>query len=82
MRGRGEEGVMGSGRASRARRRLRGCGPGLGGCTGDGGGTNHRDRSRSELGEIQIAVVDEEPKATAKAAGRFRNILADLEPLG
>jgi hypothetical protein len=34
----------------------------------------------TELGEIQIAVVDEEPAATAKAAGRLRAILAELSP--
>ncbi|MBA3739376.1 MAG: hypothetical protein H0W97_12525, partial [Actinobacteria bacterium] len=39
-------------------------------------------RVNVELGEIQIAVIDEEPKAAAKAAGRLRHILAGLEPLG
>ncbi len=38
-------------------------------------------RVNTELGEIQIAVVDEEPQAAAKAAGRLRNILAGVEPL-
>ncbi|HUF58955.1 MAG TPA: hypothetical protein VMR89_05665 [Actinomycetota bacterium] len=37
-------------------------------------------RANIELGEIQIAVIDEEPKAAAKAAGRLQNILAGLEP--
>ena len=30
----------------------------------------------TELGEIQVAVVDEEPDAAAEAAGRLRDILA------
>jgi hypothetical protein len=38
-------------------------------------------RVHTELGEIQIAVVDEEPAAAAKAAGRLRDILAGVEPL-
>jgi hypothetical protein len=38
-------------------------------------------RVNTELGEIQIAVVDEEPAAAAEAAGRLRDILAGLEPL-
>ena len=33
-----------------------------------------------ELGEIQVAVVDEEMEAGAEAAGRLREILAGLEP--
>ena len=39
-------------------------------------------RVNTELGEIQIAVVDEEPEAAAEAAGRLRDILAEVEPLG
>jgi hypothetical protein len=39
-------------------------------------------RVNAELGEIQIAVVDEEPEAAAEAAGRLREILAGLEPVG
>jgi hypothetical protein len=37
-------------------------------------------RVNTELGAIQIAVVDEEPAAAAKAAGRLRGILAELAP--
>ena len=37
-------------------------------------------RVNTELGEIQIAVVDEEPAAAAKAAGRLRGILAEISP--
>lgn len=37
-------------------------------------------RVNTELGEIQIAVVDEEPAAAAKAAGRLRVILAEIAP--
>ncbi len=39
-------------------------------------------RVNTELGEIQIAVIDEEPRAAAKAAARLRDILAELEPVG
>ena len=39
-------------------------------------------RMNTELGEIQIAVVDTEPEAAAQAARRLRDILAELEPLG
>jgi hypothetical protein len=39
-------------------------------------------RVNTELGEIQIAVVDEEPEAAAEAAARLRDILAGLEPIG
>ena len=39
-------------------------------------------RVNTELGEIQVAVVDEEPEAAAEAAGRLRDILAGLEPVG
>jgi hypothetical protein len=39
-------------------------------------------RVNTELGEIQVAVVDEEPEAAAKAAARLRDILAGLEPAG
>ena len=37
-------------------------------------------RVNTELGAIQIAVVDEEPAAAAKAAERLREILAELVP--
>ena len=37
-------------------------------------------RVNTELGEIQIAVVDEEPAAAAKAAERLRGVLAELVP--
>jgi len=37
-------------------------------------------RVNTELGAIQIAVVDEEPAAAAKAAERLRAILAELVP--
>jgi hypothetical protein len=37
-------------------------------------------RVNTELGAIQIAVVDEEPAAAAKAAGRLRAILAEVAP--
>jgi hypothetical protein len=37
-------------------------------------------RVNTELGAIQIAVVDEEAAAAAKAAGRLREILAELAP--
>ncbi len=36
----------------------------------------------TQLGEIQVAVVDEEPEAAAEAAVRLREILEGLEPLG
>lgn len=39
-------------------------------------------RLNTALGEIQVAVVDEEPAAAAEAAGRLRDILAGLEPPG
>ncbi len=39
-------------------------------------------RVNTELGEIQVAVVDEEPEAAAEAARRLRDILAGLEPVG
>jgi hypothetical protein len=39
-------------------------------------------RVNVELGEIQIAVIDEEPEAAAEAAGRLREILAGLRPVG
>jgi hypothetical protein len=39
-------------------------------------------RVNMELGEIQIAVVDEEPAAAAEAAERLRDVLAGLEPVG
>ncbi|HEX6579819.1 MAG TPA: hypothetical protein VF195_02970 [Actinomycetota bacterium] len=39
-------------------------------------------RVNTALGEIQVAVVDEEPAAAAEAAGRLRDILAGLEPAG
>jgi hypothetical protein len=35
-------------------------------------------RLNIELGAIQVAVVDEEPAAAAEAAGRLREILAQL----
>ncbi len=37
-------------------------------------------RVNTELGEIQVAVVEEEPEAAAEAAGRLRDILAGLAP--
>jgi hypothetical protein len=37
-------------------------------------------RVNTELGAIQIAVVDEEPDLAAKAAGRLRRILAEVGP--
>jgi hypothetical protein len=39
-------------------------------------------RVNVELGEIQIAVIDEEPEAAAEAARRLREILAGLRPVG
>ena len=39
-------------------------------------------RVNTELGAIQVAVVDEEPAAAAEAAGQLRDILAGLEPAG
>ena len=39
-------------------------------------------RVNTELGAIQVAVVDEEPGAAAKAAGRLRELLAGIEPVG
>jgi hypothetical protein len=39
-------------------------------------------RVNTELGEIQVAVVDEEPAAAAEAAARLRGTLAGLEPAG
>ncbi len=39
-------------------------------------------RVNTELGEIQVAVVDEEPEAAARAARRLRSILAGLESVG
>lgn len=37
-------------------------------------------RVNTALGEIQVAVVDEEPAAAAEAARRLRDVLAGLEP--
>ena len=36
----------------------------------------------TELGKIQVAIVDEEPEAAARAAGRLRATLAALVPEG
>jgi hypothetical protein len=38
-------------------------------------------RVNTELGAIQVAVVDEEPGAAAKAAGRLREVLAATQPV-